>query len=148
MFCSSTVRILPVHVTLQTPAVPRSLYYGVVCGAGTAVLHQASLYRESQMQCRHEPNMRMTNNHRCQMYMYDVHFLCGTQSFLSSGRQSSLAISAAEHAGGSRVHHGANANPGRGPSRVLWAFEVANSGENYPEACRPARARTMETPQF
>ena len=37
-----------------------------------------------------------------------------------------LVISAARHAGGQHVHHGASAAPGRGPVDVLWA--VLNRG--------------------
>ena len=46
----------------------------------------------------------------------------------SSGRGSFLALLAAEHAGGPRVHHGPRVGPGRAPWRVLWVFEVTKSG--------------------
>ena len=47
----------------------------------------------------------------------------------SAGRGSFLALSAAGHAGGPRVHHGANVGPGRTLWRALWAFKVARSGK-------------------
>lgn len=51
--------------------------------------------------------------------------------YLSSGCGCNLAISAAEHAGGSRAHHSALlwfSGPGQAPSRLLWAPTVAKSG--------------------
>ena len=40
-----------------------------------------------------------------------------------------LPLSAAGRAGGSCVDHGESVGPGRTPRRVLWAFEVAKSGQ-------------------
>ena len=60
----------------------------------------------------------------CTWYQTDV--FSGVFLLFSSGRGSSLALSAAWHVGSPRVHHGGNASPDRGPQRVLWAFEVAN----------------------
>lgn len=43
------------------------------------------------------------------------------------GRASYLALSAAGHAEGTRVHHGANSGRGWAPWGVLWKFKVAKS---------------------
>ena len=40
-----------------------------------------------------------------------------------------LALSAAGHAGGPPVHHGASWGPGRDALRVIWAFKVVRSGK-------------------
>ena len=59
-----------------------------------------------------------------------------------------LALSAAGHAWGPAVHHGASLGPGRAPWRVVWAFKVAKS-------CKQSRgvlsvelepSKTMENP--
>ena len=47
----------------------------------------------------------------------------------SGARGSFLALSAAGHAGGAPVHHGASLGSGRAPWRVLWALKVAKSGK-------------------
>ena len=68
----------------------------------------------------------------------------------SSDRGSFLALSAAGHAGGSRVHHGASVGPGRAPWRALCAFKVARSGKKITGSfsVEPAPRRTMKTPHF
>ena len=48
-------------------------------------------------------------------------------NLFSSGRGSFLALSAAGHAGGPRVHHGANVDPGRAPRLALWVLKIALS---------------------
>ncbi|CAM9225965.1 unnamed protein product, partial [Laminaria digitata] len=53
-------------------------------------------------------------------------FFCSLATF--SGRESFLALSAAGHAGGPRVHYGACLSPGRAPWRVLWASKIARAG--------------------
>ena len=50
-------------------------------------------------------------------------------TLFSGAHRSFLALSAAGHAGGPPVHHGATLDPGRAPWRVLWAFKVADSGK-------------------
>ena len=50
-------------------------------------------------------------------------------TFFSGARGSFIALSAAGHAGGPPVNHGASVGPGQAPWRVLWAFNVAKSGE-------------------
>ena len=57
----------------------------------------------------------------------NVLFVFGHLTLFSGDRGYFLALSAAAHAGGSSVHHGASLGPGRAPWRVLWAFKVATS---------------------
>ena len=67
------------------------------------------------------------------MILYDIFteyvfffYIC---TLFSSARVSFLALSAAGHAGGPPVYHGASLGPGRAPWRVLWALEVAKYGK-------------------
>ena len=50
--------------------------------------------------------------------MYKMDFFRNTK-YCSPGRVSFLALSGAEHAGDTPVHHSASSGPGRGPRRVL-----------------------------
>ena len=50
-------------------------------------------------------------------------------TLFSGARESFLALSAAGHAGGPRIQHGASVGPDRAQWRVLWAFKVAKSGK-------------------
>ena len=61
------------------------------------------------------------------MYYWCVCFLVCT--LFSDAHGYFLALSAAGHANGPPVHHGASLGPGRAPWRVLWAFKVAKSGK-------------------
>ena len=55
--------------------------------------------------------------------------------------RSFLALSAAAHAEGPRVHYGASLAPGRAPWRVLWTFKAAQAGSFHWIAFRRARAK-------
>ena len=66
--------------------------------------------------------------------------------FFSAGRWSFLALSAAGHEEGPRVHYGARLGPGRAPWRVLWASLVARAASASRIASRPTEPRSaMET---
>ena len=54
-------------------------------------------------------------------------FIFNICTLFYGARGSFLALSAAGHAGGPPVRHGASLGPGRAPWRVLWVFKVAKS---------------------
>ena len=60
--------------------------------------------------------------------MYQMHLFCTFALYPASGAPF-LALSAAGHAGGPRVHPGASVGPGRAPWRGLWAFKLARPGK-------------------
>ena len=61
--------------------------------------------------------------------MYQSDFLLDFCTLYSAALWSFHALSAAGHAGGPPVHHGARLGPGRTPWRVLWSFKVVKSGK-------------------
>lgn len=61
--------------------------------------------------------------------MYQIDIFPEYFQLSTSARGTLLALSAAGHAGGSHVQHGASAGPGRVLWPVLWAIKVAKSGK-------------------
>ena len=55
-----------------------------------------------------------------------IFFFSRDTKLSSSGRGSFLALSAAKHAGGPRIHHGGSADPGQDLWRMIWAFNSRN----------------------
>ena len=78
--------------------------------------------------------------------MCEMHFLSHMGQFLSSCRGSFLALSAAGHAGGPPVHHGASVGSGRAPWRVLWASRELASNHGIPFRRARAEHDNVKTP--
>ena len=74
------------------------------------------------------------------MYEYQIDFFFRNAFclFILRPRVFFLALSAAGHAGGSRVNHGESVGPGRAPWRMLWALKVAKSGDQLPGGLPPS----------
>lgn len=66
-------------------------------------------------------------------------FLCFAVRF-SSGRRLFLALPAAGHVGGLRVHHGATVGSRRARLRVLWAFKVARASKQPRDRYPPSQS--------
>ena len=65
------------------------------------------------------------------MYTYEKQLFSHMAMYISSGRGSFLALSAAGHARGPRVNASASVGPGRALWRVLWAFKVARDDPKH-----------------
>ena len=80
----------------------------------------------------------VSNRRHLNLYYYSIQYAVYSMQYVpmcldictlfSDPRGCFLALSAAGHAGGPPVHHGASLGPVRAPWRVLWAFKVTESG--------------------